>query len=207
MNHLMIDSILQPCKEPFRIPVDGSSQTDLNNHGRFGFFIERLFDIKPNCSREPDLNGVELKTVQTGKKVTIGTMTDAEYTSINGRKLHYFKTSEPYRKMKNTLFVFYKKIGHDPEPTYIMEGWNLFSLDNLSTKMIKILQEDYTFICEAIKQCSSSRDDLTETIMEDGSFSGDYLTLSYKGDGKYNYGYNYPSWSFKSSFLRDLQNA
>jgi hypothetical protein len=203
MNTQLFESTLNPLRIPFTIEQDGSRQTELNNHGRVGFFVERLFGIKPNCSRDPDLDGVELKTMQLGKKITVGTMTDLEYNKIVNRTLHYFNTSDPYKKMKDTLLVTYEKLKDKPVPEYIMRNWSLFSLYELPNGVRKCLQEDYSFICDTIKKNSKSRSELTKDIMDYGCYSGDYLSLVYKGDGQY----NYPAWVFKSAFMKELACA
>lgn len=206
MNYQHISSILESIRQPFTIVPDGSSQTDVNNHGRVGFFVERLFGVTPNCSRDPDLGEIEIKTIHIGRKATIGTMPIREYNRIVNRNRHYFGCSDPYKKMKKTLLVCYEKIKNRPVPEYIMHNWQLISLEDLPQRMCKTLQEDYEFICDVIKKNSKTRDELTEDLIENGCYSGDYLSLNYKGDGKY-YGYNYPAWSFSASFFRDLQNA
>lgn len=203
MNDHTIESILTPLRQPFIILPNGSSQTDLKNHGRVGFFIERHFGINPNCSREPDINGIEIKTIHVGRKATIGTMPSSEYNRIINNSNHYFGKSDPYKKMKNTLLISYEKLKDQPVPEYVMRDWKLFSLNALPRSIRKTLQEDYAFICDLIKKNSDSRDDLTKNLMDGGCYSGDYLSLNYKGNGGC-FGYYYPAWSFKASFFRDI---
>jgi hypothetical protein len=203
MNHQLVESKIGHLRTPFKIHVDGTSQTHLLNNGRFGFFIEKQFGIVPNCDKAPDFGHTELKTIQYGNRMTIGNMTDREYNKITGTEHNYFSTSAPYNKVKNTLLVVYEKLKKRPEPEYVIRNWTMFNLDELSSYDKIILQEDYKFICNYIKKYSDSRDNLTELIQYDGSISGDYLALAYKGS----YGYNYPAWGFHSRFMKKLSNA
>ena len=204
MNHQLIESTLSNLRDPFVIHSNGSIQTNLNNTGRVGFYVESLFGILPNNSKTPDFGHTELKTLRVGGSMSIGTMTETEHRRILNRDLHYFATSDPYKKVQNTLLVVYEKLSSRPEPVYVMRNWHLFSLDDLSLTDRNILQSDYSSICEAIKRRSTSRDTLTSFLMNNGSLSGNYLTLGYKGNG---YSYNYPVWIFKSSFIKKLKNA
>jgi len=208
MNQQLIEVKLSQLRKPFSILRDGSSQTDLNNTGRFGFLVERIFGIDPNNNRAPDFGHTELKTLHINRKMSIGTMSEDEHRKIINRDFHYFGTSEPYKKVKNTLLVVYEKLKSEPgqtEPVYVMHDWNLFSLENLTTSDQCRLQADYTAICEVIKNNSRTRDELTKFLRENGGISGDCLSLAYKGAGWY--GYNYPAWSFQASFVKRLRNA
>jgi hypothetical protein len=205
MNPTLIEEILSPLRTPFIIKEDGTSQTKLTNTGRVGFYVERQFGIVANNSREPDLGLWEIKSAQLNKKITIGTMPNLEFDNIYKQSVHTWSNSEPYKKMKNTLLVIYEKLQSRPEPKYIMHGWGACRLESMSNETKKILQEDYEFICNHIKQSSSSRDGLTRNIMNHGSVSGDYLSLVYKGDGQN--GYNYPAWAFQASFTKKLNHA
>jgi hypothetical protein len=201
----LVEQRLAPLRQPFTIAEDGTSQTRLTNHGRVGFYVERLFGIDPNNDRSPDLGEWELKTVQAGKKITIGTMPDAEVQAICKATAHDFFSSEPYNKMKNTLFVVYEKLQSYPEPEYIMRGWGAFDLSSCGEQTKKILQEDYRYICNVIKAKATNQTDLTSYLRNYGSVSGSYLTLGYKGQGYY--GYNYPAWSFTAKFVGKLNHA
>jgi hypothetical protein len=205
VNSTLIEKILSPLRTPFVIKEDGTSQTKLTNTGRVGFYVERQFGIVANNSREPDLGKWEIKSAQLNKKITIGTMPNSEFDNIYKNSVHNWSDSEPYKKMKNTLLIIYEKLQSRPEPKYIMQGWGACSLDLMNDNTKKILQEDYEFICNYIKQNSTSRDNLTTYLMTYGSISGTYLSLAYKGDGQN--GYNYPAWSFQASFTKKLNHA
>jgi hypothetical protein len=200
----IIEEKLKPLREPFMIAEDGTSQTKLSNHGRFGFFVERVFGLSPNNDRRPDLIQGELKTMQEGKKISIGTMPESEFNAIKRAGTHHFALSDPYKKMKNTIVVVYKKYGNY-EPVYKMTGWGLLNLETMDPGTKKILQDDYEFICEYIAKHCNSRDEVTSRIRRNGTVSGDYLSLSYKGQG-YG-GYNYPSWGFQAGFMKKLVHA
>jgi hypothetical protein len=197
----LIETTLAPLRVPFVIPDDGSSQTMLSNLGRVGFFIENKFGIQPNKSRQPDFGTWELKTLKPGKKVSIGTMPEFEFNNIVKRTSHVFSDSEPYKKMKNTIFVFYDQVEHYPEPQYVVTGWQACKLENLPGKVSKDLNDDYENICEIVRlRGISSRDYLTSHLIDNGSLSGKYLSLGYKGAGRN--GYNYPAWSFQTKFTK-----
>lgn len=200
-----IEEAIGHLRRPFVIREDGTSQTRLSNHGRVGFYVERLFGIVPNNDRAPDFGKFELKTTQPGKKVSIGTMTESEFRRIKNEPYHWFSASDPYRKMKNTLFVVYSKISTHPEPEYKMNGWGIMQLETMSDRVKSILQDDYEYICKFISSRCNSRDGVTTFLMNNGSVSGDFLSLSYKGQG--NYGYNYPAWNFQASFMNILTHA
>ena len=200
-----IEEKLAHLREPFVIHEDGTSQTRVANHGRVGFYVERLFGIAPNSDRRPDFGNYELKTTQPGKKISIGTMPDSEFDHIKRATTHRFESSDPYKKMKNTVVVVYSKLSSYPTPCYRMDGWGVLGLDTMSDRTKEILQEDYEFICKYICSKCDSRDEVTRLLMRNGSISGDYLTLGYKGQGQG--GYNYPSWGFQSSFMKKLIHA
>ena len=200
-----IEETLEHLRRPFVIKEDGTSQTHLTNRGRVGFYVERLFDILPNNDREPDFGRWELKTVRRGRKITIGTMPDAEVRQICQQSEHDFSKSDPYKKMKNTVFVIYDKVSDFPEPTYVMHGWGTCQLNAMNRWVKDELQNDYSYICRIIKAKSHCQDTLTEFLIKHGSMSGTFLTLGYKGQG-YS-GYNYPAWSFTSKFVNQLNHA
>jgi len=200
-----IEKIIGHLRNPFVIAEDGSSQTQISNTGRVGFHVEKLFGVIPNNDRSPDLGQWELKTIHKGKKVTIGTMPDDEVRSICKATQHVFSLSNPYNKMKNTLFVVYEKLSSYPEPNYVMHGWGACKLDNMSDQIKNGLQADYEHICKVIKLNATNQTDLTEYLRKNGSVSGELLSLAYKGQGSY--GYNYPAWSFTSKFVNKLNHA
>ena len=200
-----IEEVLSPLRDPFMIVEDGSSQTRLNNHGRVGFHVERLFGISPNNDRTPDFGNFELKTAQPNKKISIGTMTESEFNRIKREEEHIFEKSDPYSKIKNTLLVVYTKLPRYPDPYYYMNGWGLLKLETMSDRDKMILKNDYKNICGIIKHYCNSRDDVTDYLIRNGSITGNYLTLSYKGQGVA--GYNYPAWGFQSKFMKLISHA
>jgi len=200
-----IEEKLKHLREPFMIVEDGSSQTKLSNHGRVGFFFERAFGILPNSYRSPDFGNCELKTTQEGKKISIGTMPESEFNAIKRAQVHRFENSDPYRKMKNTLFVVYTKLGGYPDVYYRMNGWGAMNLSTMNDRVKNVLQEDYEHICQCISKHCDTRDGVTHFLRRNGSISGDYLTLSYKGQG--DWGYNYPAWGFQARFMKMITHA
>lgn len=205
MTTKTIEEVLGHLREPFMIAEDGSSQTRLSNHGRVGFHVERLFGIVPNSDRGPDFGNYELKTAQPGKKISIGTMPESEFNRIKREEKHVFENSDPYKKIKNTLLVIYSKLQNHPEPFYCMNGWGLLNLEKMSERTKMILQDDYKNICQTIKHYCNSRDEVTNFLRKNGSISGNYLTLSYKGQG--DWGYNYPAWGFQAKFMNQISHA
>jgi len=53
--------------------------------GSEGFWLENLFDIKPNCKNEPDINGYELK--KKSKTITFGDYSASEYLFSKNKKI------------------------------------------------------------------------------------------------------------------------
>jgi hypothetical protein len=200
----IIETKISHLRQPFVIKEDGTSQTQLSNTGRVGFHVERAFDIWANNDRAPDLGDWELKTIQRGKKVSIGTMPESEFRAIC-KGSNNFVDSDPYKKMKNTVFVVYEKLRNYPEPEYIVRGWGACKLNSMNDYVKKTLQEDYEYICKVIKKQATSRDDLTNYLMNYGSISGNFLSLAYKGAGIG--GYNYPAWGFQASFMNRISHA
>lgn len=200
-----IEEVLGHLRNGFVIKEDGSSQTRVSNHGRVGFHVERLFGILPNSDRGPDFGNYELKTAQPGKKISIGTMPESEFNRIKREQEHIFENSDPYAKIKNTLLVVYTKLESYPEPVYYMNGWGLLNLENMSEYTKKVLEADYKYICGVIKQHCNNRDEVTSFLRRNGSVSGTYLTLGYKGQGSW--GYNYPAWGFQGKFMKMISHA
>jgi hypothetical protein len=200
-----IEEKLKHFREPFMIAEDGSSQTKLSNSGRVGFFFERAFGILPNSKRSPDFGNCELKTTQEGKRVSIGTMPEDEFDAIKRAQVHRFENSEPYRKMKNTLLIVYANLGGYPDVHYRMTGWGAMNLSTMNAQVKSVLQEDYEYICQIISTQCHTRDAVTDYLMRCGSIPGNYLTLSYKGQGRG--GYNYPAWCFQAGFMKMITHA
>lgn len=201
MTIIDVEQTLGHLRQPFIIKEDGTSQTDYCNNGRVGFYVEKQFGIRPNSSRSPDLGIWEIKTVRPGTKVSIGTMPESEFYNIKNSTSHHFSSSEPYAKMKNTLFVFYDKLEDWPDPVYIMRGWGACKLDDMSDTIKSVLDTDYRWICKQIAQ-RASRDSLTDYLKKYGTISGSYLSLAYKGDRRY----VYPAWSFTARFTNSIMH-
>jgi hypothetical protein len=185
--------------DAFIITEDGTPQTDLRNKGRFGLYIEKSLGVLPNKSREPDFGEWELKTVNVKTPaVSIGTIPRTEFNSIKNSSEHFFEMSNPYQKMRKTIFVYYQKISSDPSPEYKLHGWKDFKLNDNHDDIKRILDEDYTRACEFIKQ-SHDYQSLTQAVTNKG-VRGTYLSLTYKGDKTH----VYPSWKFTTKFMRTL---
>jgi hypothetical protein len=167
------------------------------------FIVSRL-DISL-CDEIDSFGNFELKTAQPNKKISIGTMTEAEFNRIKREEKHIFEKSDPYAKIKNTLLVVYTKLSRYPDPYYYMNGWGLLNLETMSDRNKMILQDDYKNICGTIKHYCHSRDNVTDYLRRNGSISGHYLTLSYKGQG--DWGYNYPAWGFQAKFMKLIAHA
>jgi hypothetical protein len=188
--------------DTFIITEDGSPQTDLKNKGRVGFYIEKSLGILPNNSREPDFGEWELKTVNMKNlAVSIGTIPRTEFNSIKNSSEHVFEMSDPYQKMRKTIFVYYQKISSDPTPQYKLHGWKDCKLDSNHADIKKTLDEDYTRACEFIKRTDDYQS-LTQALTQKG-VRGTYLSLTYKGDKTH----VYPSWKFTTKFMRTLMKT
>lgn len=196
-----IEETLSHLRNGFIIEDNGSSQTSLANKGRVGLFVERLFGIDANKSRKPDFGEWELKTVKPATAVSIGTMPLKEFTRIKNTKSFKFDESDPYAKMKKTIFVYYDRVSEYPQPFYVMHGWGVCQIDKLSNHIVETLNRDYTSACKLIQDCDNY-DDLTYYLRNYGSGGGKYLSLTYKGDRHY----IYPSWKFSASFMNAINN-
>ena len=196
-----IEETLAHLRNGFVIEDDGSKQTSLANKGRVGLFVERLFGIAANNSRRPDFGNWELKTVRPSTGVSIGTMPRAEFNRIKNTKNFEFDQSDPYLKMKKTIFVHYDKVSEWPEPMYVMHGWGICQIDQLHDLTIGILNRDYANACKLVHQYNTY-DDLIEGLRNHGGSTGKYLSLTYKGDRHY----IYPSWKFNASFMSAINN-
>lgn len=222
MNLNEINEILNPYLKPFYIPVTGSPLTYPGNTGRVGFFVESLFNIKPNNLRTPDTPFFELKTIRHGSSVSICTMSEKELLRIHDTKDFDFFKSELYQKMQKTLYVKYEKIPFRLENTYYrLMDWCLIDFDQLDEDIKETIQSNYKSICRDIlcfcqmpKNYKNSADHirgyeyrnlLTHFLEELGNISYKHLTLSYKG--KYKGYHTYPSWSFKGSLITEIFNT
>lgn len=197
----IIENILSPFVNPFIIEVDGSAQTSLYNNGRVGFFVERKFGIIPNNSQKPDWNGYEIKTLRYGKPISIGTMPEDEFRNIRNSPSHYWTSSNPYKKMKQSIFVFYENVDSNDvyRPQYVLKGWSIIDFEQMPEYIKGHLQLDYQNICEQIKHLKN-RDSLIDDLKDNGGISGHYLKLGYKGDRNY----IYPAWSFLGKFSKQI---
>ena len=201
LTHKIVKEALTPLKEKFHIPYDGTSQTRYGNTGRFGFYVERRLGISPNSLREADTEYAEVKSVNIKNKftinpVSIGTIPYHEYRYLkNNFPNVYFTSSDPYKKMLKTLYVFYRKESQD-EPEYKVEQWVHVDIDSLDRLTKQILENDFWFCVKAMSKYTydtlSNRTDLNPSTQ--------YLRLGYKGDGYY----NYPCWKFSPEFLKKM---
>ena len=196
-----VNEAIKPYEQPFTITEDGSSQTKLYNTGRVGFFVEKALGIPVNNNRTPDLLGWELKVTRIGKGITIGTMPQSEFESIKNLTHTSFTDSDPYKKIKQTILVFYEMLERYPAPSYQLLGFSALDFATMSNEIKEELQSDYEHICSHVRDCTS-RDNLTEDIQNQGTISGTYLKLTYKGQGAG--GYNYPAWKFSDKFMKQL---
>jgi hypothetical protein len=196
-----VDRILIPYTDKFEIPL--TKNTKPGNTGKVGFFIESLFGILPNNSRNPDFGNFigELKTVKLSRNsftsVSIATISRSSYNRINLYPTKgFFNDSAPYLKMRNTLYVFYRKVKSYPDE-YVVDSWKMINLDNLSKSVKDILKNDYSICSKAL--CRHSY----EKLSGPGNHfpNTQYLQLTYKGSR----GYNYPSWKFSKEFMKIIQ--
>jgi hypothetical protein len=199
----MINEILQPLlDQKIIIQEDGTSQTRINNTGRFGFYVERLFDISPNNSQLPDHTVIgEIKTVQIkGKNLSscsIGTISEANWQSIVSGSARTWETSPPFAKMKQTLFVFYAKDCSGPEPVYEIKRYVSIDFSKIGDAIKNELEEDY----QAIRnRMINSRGYGTCDFSWLGNI---YLSAGIKGDSCY----VYPSFSFKPRLMKAIYDV
>ena len=199
--HKSISRAIEPYKKPFVICEDGRSQTKLSNKGRVGFKIEEILGIPANKSRKPDYHGWEIKATKVGKGFVIGTMTIDEFHAIDNSSCLLFTASDPYQKIKQTALVFYELLERRPDPLYQILGCSMINFASMSKDIKDELQSDYEFICSHVKKCRS-RDDVTRNLQRNGTISGEYLKLTYKGQGSG--GYNYPAWKLSDKFMKKI---
>jgi hypothetical protein len=195
-----ISETLTPWTKTFTIQEDGSSQTQLSNRGRFGFFTERLFGITPNKEQLADYDGVELKAVSVkngkAKSISIGTISRDEYYHLRALDNPQFRDCNAYKKMKKTLYVFYTTDKINGIPYYSIDRWYLCDINNLTDTDKLQLCRDFERSMAAIKRYSY------ENLGRSGyrpSMTG-YLDLAYKGKE----GYNYPCWKFKTDWMNKM---
>lgn len=199
----MFHEILKPLVgQKIIIREDGTSQTRLNNTGRFGFYVERLFNISPNNSQRPDHRVIgEIKTVQIkGKSVkpcSIGTISEANWRSIVSGPGKTWETSPPFLKMRKTLFVFYIKDTSGPEPEYQIKAYVLIDFNMLGDRMKNELEQDYQAIRN--RMINSKGYGHCDFAYMDNL----YLSAGSKGDSYY----VYPSFSFKPRLLKAIYNV
>lgn len=206
LTESIVKKILSPYVDPFKIADNGSSQTNFYNHGRLGFFIESKFGVVPNSERGPDLGAGswEIKTVLIKKgspgAISIGTVPEYEYRRIkHGPDNQQFVSSDPFKKMKKTLYVYYTKTEDLVDPLYTVDRWKLVDLEDVGAKKAMILREDYKKCVWVMKnysyaQLSSKKCPITKTH---------YLSLSCKGDKDY----TYPAWKFNSTWTKDIYHG
>lgn len=202
LTHEIVEQVLSPLRaSPFEIPFDGTSQTRLANTGRFGFFVERIFGISPNSSRDPDTDYGEIKTVRvTGnsvKPISIGTIPIGEYDKLSLSSFPSFESSDPFKKMKKTLYVFYRVVESFGNPKYIIEGWIHLDMSAILENDRQWLAVDYHHCVEAMK--SQSYYKLSGSSGRRPSTR--YLQLSYKGDACY----TYPCWKFSTEWMQNMR--
>ena len=184
------------------ITEDGTSQTRLSNTGRFGFYVERLFKIRPNNSQSPDHDTIgEIKTIQIKGKnfgsCSIGTISQDNWDDIVSGRAASWRTSPPFRKMKKTLFVFYVKDMQGPEPVYQIKKYVLIDFEHMGEYIDSNLEEDYQAIRNRMRRsrgyggCNFAH------------LNNIYLCAGVKGDSYY----AYPSFSFKPRLLKAIYHA
>lgn len=191
-DHTSVNQVLTPIKlKEFTIPNEGT--TKLANTGRVGNWIEQQFGIKQNPSTLPDSSYAELKTLGVTRQVapaSIGNVTWEEYSAVRNGMNQYWCTSQPYKKMQRTLWVFWDLVDPDPcNPVYKIRSWHYVDLDSLPMWLTQSLDADYQ---KAAKTFKRRRYENAQTV------KGRYLTLGTKGDSQY----VYPNWKFTVRFVR-----
>jgi hypothetical protein len=199
----MYQQILDPLiGETITIMEDGTSQMNLRNTGRFGFYVERLFGIRPNSNQAPDLAHVgEIKTVQIkGQRFgscSIGTMSWDNWHEITEGPARSWTNSPPYRKMRRTLFVFYTKAGTKQQPTYRIDRYVMVNFDALDPDLISEIEQDYENIRGRMIQSKGYG------VCDFAWLGNLYLSAGTKGDSRY----VYPSFNFKSQLMKEIYHA
>lgn len=203
LTHDIVEHVLTPLKKPFIIQYDGTSQTKSTNTGRFGFYIERQFNILPNNDRSADTEYAEFKSVNiknnfTVKPISIGTIPIQEYNRLVSFFPNVsFINSDPFKKMSKTLYIFYrKKGGYYTDAEYHVDSWVHIDMANLDEMTLRILENDYWQCVQTMTKYSYNR--LSCSTSQNPNTH--YLQLGYKGDGYY----NYPCWKFSTAFLKKM---
>jgi hypothetical protein len=203
LTESFIKETLAPWTKTFIIQEDGSSQTQLSNKGRFGFFTERLFGIMPNRDQLADYDGIEIKavTVKNGKAkgISIGTISRDEYLYLRSLDDPQFTNSNAYKKMKKTLYVFYTTDKINDVPHYTIDSWYLCDFAKLDVNDKLCLNNDFAACMRAIKRYTY--DNLGRSAYRPNSTV--YLDLGYKGKA----GYNYPCWKFTSDWMNNMYQS
>lgn len=193
--HIGIDNM-------FQIQEDGTSQTDLNNKGRFGLWVERQFGLLPNKDQWPDLHEMELKSVLVKgtnakpvfKDIAIGNLSSLEHRSLSKGGLEWRETL-PYRKTSNTLYVFYRKTD---DYWYCIEKQLYVRFDKQSQDLLDMLEQDLSKLIKKIGKMTYDQ------LKESGTdFQTKFITIRPKGDATH----VYPCWHFTKEWSRLIYNA
>lgn len=186
----------------FQIEEDGTKQTELNNKGRFGFWVERQFGLLPNKDQWPDLNGIELKSVLVKgtasrpvfKPIAIGNLTANEHRALVEGSLPWQNTL-PFRKTANTLYVFYRKT---EDYWYCVDRQCHVSINDQSQTFLDQLEKDLKKLIDQIIQLSYA--DLKQSGHQ---FGTELVTINPKGDANY----VYPCWHFTKEWSSMMYRA
>lgn len=186
----------------FSIQEDGTSQTNLNNKGRFGFWVEKQFGLLPNNDQLPDLHDIELKSVLVKgtnlkpvfKDIAIGNLTSTEHRSLSKREIDWHNTL-PYRKTSNTLYVFYRKTD---DHWYCIEKQIYIRFDKQSQDLHRLLEQDLLKLITKIGKMTYDQ------LKKSGTdFETKFITIRPKGDATH----VYPCWYFTKEWTRLIYNA
>lgn len=190
----IIHETLQPLlKTKIVLDPQASRHYKLNNTGRFGFFIEDQFNINPNNYSGPDTSWGELKTINITnnfKACSIANLRKEDYFNIVHGGQDAWKDSFVFDKIKKTLFVFYSAYDWT-DKTYIIDSYGLVGFREDSPGLTR----DWKNIVEVIRDA--------DNYGSIGTYSGNHLTLTVKGDSQY----TYPSISFKTSTVKEAYSA
>ena len=200
LTESLIKETLAPWAKTFIIQEDGSSQTQLSNKGRFGFFTERLFGIMPNRDQAADYDGIEIKVVSVknnrAKSISIGTISRNEQSHLRSLPSPQLSDSNAYKKMRKTLYIFYTTKKIIEEPHYSIVGWHLCDLTTLSNEDQIQLTRDFASCMSAVKRYHY--DNLGRSGYQPGNVT--FLDITYKGKE----GYNYPCWKFTTAWMNKM---
>ena len=206
----IINETLSPWQQTFQIAYDGTSHTDPNNKGIFGFFVERLFGILPNKSREPDLYGVEIKCVglnerNSAKEISVSIITQAEHLKVCTDTTLDFAQSHPQQKMSQCLYVFYRRNKDvNGDLWFEIDSWNFVDMSNLSHQDQQQFDYDYKILAGWLQ--SKDYTWLREMQGQPNKLTK-YLKLGYKGKTDRHTGkkHNQPCWKFSAKWLQKVQ--